>query len=267
MPTATTTFDLDIRLRVSDRSRCFELSVQARSDAPVLALYGPSGAGKSMTLQAVAGLLRPDQGHVRVAGRTVFDRQAAIDVPAAERRVGYLFQEHALFPYLTVRQNVAFGLTRWWRPRLRAADAERVDALLESFGLQALAQARPAALSGGQRQRVAPARAMADDPAVLLLDEPFSALNPSLRASLRDEVAAVRARWNIPLLLITHDIDDVAAIADQVLVIDGGQVVREVDLRTGDSRETARERLAAPPPVVADAARRRGLRSVVAPQG
>ncbi|MEY4415665.1 MAG: hypothetical protein RIQ53_2958, partial [Pseudomonadota bacterium] len=182
---------------------------------------------------------------------------------------GFVFQHYALFKHMTVRDNVSFGLSvrprhqRPTKPEIR----RRANELLELVQLVGLGDRYPHQLSGGQRQRVALARAMADDPAVLLLDEPFSALNPSLRASLRDEVAAVRARWNIPLLLITHDIDDVAAIADQVLVIDGGQVLREVDLRTGDSRETARERLAAPPPVVADAARRRGLRSVVAPQG
>ncbi|MEY4416080.1 MAG: hypothetical protein RIQ53_3373 [Pseudomonadota bacterium] len=224
MPTATTTFDLDIRLRVSDRSRCFELSVQARSDAPVLALYGPSGAGKSMTLQAVAGLLRPDQGHVRVAGRTVFDRQAAIDVPAAERRVGYLFQEHALFPYLTVRQNVAFGLTRWWRPRLRAADAERVDALLESFGLQALAQARPAALSGGQRQRVALARAIVREPNAFLMDEPLSNLDAKLRVSTRAQIKNLHHTLQTTTVYVTHDQIEAMTLADRVVVMSHGRM-------------------------------------------
>ena len=122
-------------------------------------------------LQAIAGLLKPSAGHVRIAGRTLFDSEAGVDLPAAERRVGYLFQDYALFPHLSVRQNVAFGLTTWHQPRLKPADAERVDALIASFGLAEMAQARPSALSGGQRQRVALARALACDPAVLLLDE------------------------------------------------------------------------------------------------
>ena len=255
--------DVDLRLGVSDATRRFDLSVRFASDAPEVALYGPSGAGKTMTLQAVAGLLRPAAGHVRVGGRTLFDAAAGIDLPVAERQVGYLFQEHALFPHLTVRQNIAFGLTRWWRPRLQPRQARRVDALIERFGLQGQADARPAALSGGQRQRVALARALAREPRLLLLDEPFSALNPSLRASLREELAAVRARLGIPMLMITHDIDDVAALADQAFVIETGQVVREVDLRRGERRDIAREALARPDLMSLDSARQRGLRHLL----
>jgi molybdate transport system ATP-binding protein len=226
--------DLDLRLSLSERQRRFDLSIRLVSAAPVVALYGPSGAGKSMTLQAVAGLLRPQAGHVRIQGRTLLDTTAGVDVPAAQRRIGYLFQDYALFPHRTVRQNVAFGLTTWWRPRLSVVDAARVDALLRSFGLQDLADARPADLSGGQRQRVALARALACEPQILLLDEPFSALNPKLRRELRTELAQVRARWAIPLLLITHDVEDVLALADRVCVIEQGRIVNEIDLRSGD---------------------------------
>jgi len=233
--------DIDLRLTLADATRRFELAVRFATDAPVMALYGPSGAGKSLTLQAIAGLLQPSAGHVRIAGRTLFDAKAGVDLPAAQRQVGYLFQDYALFPHLSVRQNVAFGLTSWRQPRLKPADAERVDALIASFGLADMAQARPSALSGGQRQRVALARALACDPGVLLLDEPFAALNPMLRASLRQELADVRRRWNIPMLMITHDIEDVMALADVACVIDQGQVLREVDLRSGDHRERAWE--------------------------
>jgi molybdate transport system ATP-binding protein len=141
-----------------------------------------------------------------------------------------------------VRDNVAFGLTGW-RRRLAAGDAQRVDVLLGTFGLSAMAGSRPATLSGGQAQRVALARALACNPAVLLLDEPFAALDPALRDNLRNELASVRAQWGIPMVLITHDADDVLALADCALVVEQGAVVREVDLRQATSREVKRQRL------------------------
>lgn len=235
--------DVDIRLQVSDRTRRFDLVARFATDVAFAALYGPSGAGKTLTLQAIAGLLTPSSGHVRLDGRTLFDAEAGIDLPPSRRRVGYLFQEYALLPHLTVRQNVAFGLTSWRHPRLSAADGSRVDALLASFDLAAAAESRPAALSGGQRQRVALARALACEPQVLLLDEPFASLNPMLRQSLRRELAEVHRRWGIPVLMITHDADDVMELADVAFIYQGGQVVREIDLRDATTRERAVQEL------------------------
>ncbi len=229
--------DVDLQLAVSDGLRRFALHTCFRSDVRRVALYGPSGAGKSLTLQAVAGLLRPDRGHVRIGGRTLFDAAAGIDLPTPQRRVGYLFQHYALFPHLSVRQNVGFGLTTWWRRRLDGRAAQRVDELLASFGLDAMADARPAALSGGQQQRVALARALACDPQLLLLDEPFAALNPMLRDGLRQELAAVCARWQLPVLMITHDIDDVLALAQEAVLIEHGHAVRQVDVARGTGVE------------------------------
>jgi len=235
--------DIDLNTSVTDGTRRFELAVRFSAEAPVVALYGPSGAGKSLTLQSIAGLLRPAAGHVRIGGRTLFDANRGIDLPTAERRVGYLFQSYALFPHLSVRENVAFGLTSWWCRRLSSGAAARVDSLLESFGLFALAHSRPAALSGGQQQRVALARALVCEPAVLLLDEPFAALNPMLRQDLRRELAQVCTRWKTPVVMITHDIDDVLALADVAFVIEHGQVAREVDVRQGVGREIAQRLL------------------------
>jgi len=225
-------------------SRRFELEVSFSSDAPTTVFFGPSGAGKSLTLQAVAGLLRPSTGHVRINGRTLFDSDAGVDVPPSKRATGFLFQDYALFPHLSVRANVAFGLTDWRRRRLSAAQAGHVEALLESFGLAELAETRPAHLSGGQRQRVALARALAPRPQLLLLDEPFAALNPLLRDSLRAELAAVRRHWNVPMLMISHDVDDVLAVGDVVCVFENGRIVREIDLRSGQSRDVVRRELA-----------------------
>lgn len=247
---AAPTLDLDLRASVSDGERRFELAIRLAADAPVVALYGPSGAGKSLTLQCIAGLLRPDAGHVRVAGRTLFDAAHGIDEPVERRRVGYLFQDYALFPHLSVRQNVAFGLTTWWQRHLHAAGARRVDDLLQGFGLAALARSRPAALSGGQRQRVALARALVCEPRLLLLDEPFAALNPMLRHSLRLELREACSRWKLPVVMITHDLDDVLELADVAFVIEQGQAVREVDVRRGEARTLARQLLpGAPDPV------------------
>jgi molybdate transport system ATP-binding protein len=221
--------DVSLALSVGDGRRRFELDVAFAADAPVVALYGASGAGKSLTLQAMAGLRRPARGHVRVGGRTLYDAARHVDLPARARRLGYVFQQYALFPHLSVRDNVAFGLTSW-RRRLGPEDATRLDELLDGFGLLPLAHSRPHTLSGGQQQRVALARALACHPAALLLDEPFSALHPALRRQLRDELAAARARWSVPLVLVTHDLDDVVALADKAFLLEDGRIVRGFDV-------------------------------------
>jgi molybdate transport system ATP-binding protein len=230
--------DVDLQLSVSDGNRRFDLAVQFATGASFAALYGPSGAGKSLTLQAMAGLLKPRSGHVRLDGRTLYDSAAGIDLAPPLRRVGYLFQDYALFPHLSVFDNVAFGLTTALRPRLPAADRVRVAELLKSFELADMADSRPRDLSGGQRQRVALARALACEPRVLLLDEPFAALNPMLRGNLRKELAEVRRRWGIPAVMITHDIEDVIELADVALVYEAGRVVRQIDMAAGESRES-----------------------------
>lgn len=234
--------DVNLQLTVHDGQRRFDLDVGFKSAASIVALYGPSGAGKSLTLQAMAGLLPPQRGHVRVGGRTLYDAAAGINMPANARGIGYMFQHYALFPHLSVRQNVAFGLGTW-RRRLDTNGAQRVDALLETFGLTPMAASRPTALSGGQQQRVALARALACDPAALLLDEPFAALNPVLRRSLRRELAAVIERWKIPVVLVSHDVEDVLELADMAFVIEHGETVREVDLVSAQSRDIARRGL------------------------
>ena len=243
--------DVDLKLTVTDGTRRFDLAARFATDVPFAALYGPSGAGKTLTLQAIAGLLRPSEGHVRLDGRTLYDSARGIDVPAPARRIGYLFQNYALFPHLSVRENVAFGLTAWHRRKLPPREAETVQSLLDGFGLTALADSRPQKLSGGQQQRVALARALACQPQVLLLDEPFAALNPMLRSELRNELAQVRRQWGIPVLMITHDIDDVLALADVAFVYDNGQVVREIDLHNGESRNLALREAGGVPPAEA----------------
>lgn len=233
--------DLDLHLRVADAHRQFELQATLQTEARRVVLYGPSGAGKTLTLQAIAGLLRPLAGHVRVAGRTLFDAQQGIDLAPQDRGVGYLFQDYALFPHLSVRDNICFGLTDWRRRRIPPASRAVIDRLVQGMGLQPLLDSRPQTLSGGQRQRVALARALACEPQLLLLDEPFASLNPMLRRSMRDELNALCAQWQIPMLLITHDIEDALALAEVVFVYDGtsggGRIDRAVDFGALGSRD------------------------------
>jgi molybdate transport system ATP-binding protein len=219
-------WDVDVAKRFAHAGRHFDLAVTFRSTAQRLVLYGPSGAGKSQTLKMIAGLTRPDAGHVRVDGRALFDRDARVDVPPRERRLAYVFQDYALFPHLTVRQNIAYALRSGpWNPS-RSARYPAVQRWLDAFELDTVAQQYPEQLSGGQRQRTALARALVTEPRALLLDEPFAALDRALRARLRDELAELQARLGIPMLLITHDDEDVARFGDEVLCIRDGRLVQ-----------------------------------------
>lgn len=217
-------WDLDIRRRFEHAAGHFQLDVQLTSDARRLVLFGASGAGKSQMLKAIAGLMTPDAGHVRLAGRALFDSAAGIDVPARRRKLGYVFQDYALFPHLNVAQNVAFGLSGRWRNPPREVADDAVTRWLRTFELQHLASHLPSQISGGQRQRTALARALAANPHALLLDEPFAALDPPLRARLRDELAELQVALNLPLLLITHDEADARRLGDEIRVIEQGRL-------------------------------------------
>lgn len=186
-------------------------------------LFGPSGAGKSLTLQCVAGVARPDEGRIVANGRALFDAAAGLNLPPQQRRVGYVPQRYALFPHLTVVQNIAYGL----RGVSRGERDARVRELVDLMGLSGLEARRPAALSGGQQQRVALARALAPDPDILLLDEPFAALDVGLRAELRDELVALQQRRALTVVIVTHDLSDAFLLAQRVVVIDRGRTLQQ----------------------------------------
>jgi molybdate transport system ATP-binding protein len=220
---------LDVRLQLTLRSadRTFDLDVAFEARSHRCALMGPSGAGKSTVLLAIAGLAHAARGHVRTAGQTLLDTARGIDLPARERRVGVVFQDYALFPHMTVEQNLQFGIRRLGQ-RVDPRDLERVDALIRQFDLQAMRTSLPRNLSGGQRQRVALARALIIEPQLLLLDEPLSALDAPLRARLRRELAEMLERVQVPTLLVTHDPQDVEALAREVIALENGRVVDHI---------------------------------------
>lgn len=204
----------------------FALDVRFQTASRRVALFGPSGAGKSLTMQAIAGLLKPDAGRIEVTGQTLFDSVQGIDMPSRDRRLAYLFQDYALFPHLTVRQNIGFGLVRgWFNPHGRRRLPDRARRWVDTFELGALLDQYPSQLSGGQRQRVALARALSTEPGLMLLDEPLSALDIGLRAQMRQALAQLQAQIDIPTILITHDPADVQALADEVFHIDQGRIV------------------------------------------
>ncbi len=216
-------WDIDVNKRLGTAERGFTMDVRFRSHARRLALFGPSGAGKSQTLQMIAGLTRPDHGHVQLNGQYLFNHQANTNLPAQQRHLGYVFQDYALFPHLTVRQNIAFSLHRGLLNPGRKAQHEAVAHWLDAFHLESVAHQYPVQLSGGQRQRTALARALVDEPRALLLDEPFAALDQALRKHLRQELAELQRQLNIPMILITHDQEDLDCFADEVIHIQDGR--------------------------------------------
>lgn len=217
-------FDIDIRKTLYAGKRTFQLDVQLRSDCQRIVIIGPSGSGKSQTLKAIAGLMTPDSGHIRLGGSTLFDSQAGINLAPQARNIAYLFQDYALFPHLNVRQNVGFGLARGWlNPHAKQHHAA-VDYWLEAFRLEGVAHQFPDELSGGQRQRAALARALVARPRALLLDEPFAALDPALRIKMRGELDALQWRLQVPMILITHDPEDARVFGGQVLQLREGAV-------------------------------------------
>jgi len=222
---AAVIWDINLKRVLLHQGSRFELRVQFGSDAPRLVLHGPSGAGKTQTLKMIAGIARPDSGHVAVAGRTLFDSAAGIRLSPQQRRLACVFQDYALFPHLSVRQNIAFARRAGWlnpSPKVRDTQADR---WIAAFHLESVASHLPHQISGGQRQRTALARALVNEPTALLLDEPFAALDKALRQRLRDELRELQAQLQLPMLLITHDDDDVRELADQVVYLQAGRVV------------------------------------------
>ena len=211
---------------------------QFDSDGGVTVLFGASGAGKTVTLKAMAGLVRPSRGSFHFGGRPLFDSERGIDIPPGDRTIGYVPQSLALFPHMSVAENVAFGI-RGSRTERR----QRVEMLLSRLGMADFESRSIRSLSGGQQQRVALARALARDARLLLLDEPFSALDESLRADFRRELLRMPTEFGLTVVFVTHDLREAHLLADRIAVFDEGRVLqfdtRENVFRRPESRRVA----------------------------
>ena len=200
----------------------FTLDVRFTAGNGITSLLGASGCGKSMTLKCIAGIEKPDEGRIELDGRVLFDSEAHINLPPQARRVGYLFQNYALFPNMTVRQNILCGLNR---EKDRGVREERLRDMLRMMQLEGMEERKPAQLSGGQQQRVALARILVNDPQILLLDEPFSALDSNLRDSLKVELRDLLKRFGREVLMVTHDRNEAYNMSREIAVMDGGRLL------------------------------------------
>ena len=198
----------------------FALEVAFQNTAGVTALFGRSGSGKSMTLGLIAGLAKPDHGHVRVGSETLLDTRAGIRVPMHRRRVGLVFQDSHLFPHLSVRQNLLFG--RWFAPKADRTIA--FDPVIDTLGIGALLDRRPASLSGGERQRVAIGRALLASPRLLLFDEPLAALDRARKLEILGLIERLRDEFTLPIVYVSHALEEVVRLATSVVVMEGGKV-------------------------------------------
>ena len=212
-----------LSVKIVKRLNTFTLRAQFKAPAGFTMLLGPSGGGKTSLLNCIAGLLRPDAGRVTVRSKILFDHELAIDLAPAARQLGYLFQAPALFPHMTVAQNVRYGIAK-----LPAAGREsKIMAMLQSFRIEHLAARKPAEISGGERQRAALARSLVTDPEALLLDEPLAALDLDTKAKILDDLRLWNAARSIPILFVTHSPQEAFALGERVVVIEAGQVVAQ----------------------------------------
>jgi molybdate transport system ATP-binding protein len=210
-----------LSVRALQKRPDFTLDVGFESDSALTALFGPSGSGKTTILNMIAGVLRPDRGRITVAGNVLTDTEARIFVPMHRRRVGVVFQDAQLFPHLTVQQNIRFGQ---WFTRTKDHGLP-LEVIVEVLGIGSLMRRRPATLSGGERHRVALARALLSSPRVLLMDEPLAALDDARRSEIMSLIERIRDEFAVPIVYVTHNVEEVRRLASRVVRINAGRVV------------------------------------------
>lgn len=212
---------MSLSVRFSHHFDGISLDVAFEAPSGVTALFGRSGSGKTSVVNAVAGLLKPDAGQIKLGETVLFDADKRISVPVHQRRLGYVFQEGRLFPHLSVRQNLLYG--RWFAPRGHGADFDHVVGML---GIDVLLDRRPGRLSGGEKQRVAIGRALLADPHLLLMDEPLAALDEERKAEILPYLERLREETDIPVLYVSHSMAEVARLATTLVLMDNGRVIR-----------------------------------------
>ena len=200
----------------------FKLDVAFSVDGEVLGILGPSGSGKTMTLNCIAGLLRPDNGFIQLNNRVLFDTSQKLNLPSRNRNMGFVFQNYALFPHLTASENIAYGI----RHQSRAEVGHRVQTLINNMGLEGLQNRYPQQLSAGQQQRVAVARALAPEPEILLLDEPFSALDSLTKEQLEMQILELRQFYKGHIILVTHDLVEAYRLSSRIAIYDAGKIIQ-----------------------------------------
>lgn len=211
-----------LRVRIKKKLQGFSLDVAFDIDQEALAIIGPSGSGKTMTLSCIAGLIKPDEAYIELNGRVLLDSAAGVSVAPQLRRVGFVFQDYALFPHMTVYENIAFGIRHLTRQEID----ERIDRLLHKMNMQGMERRYPRQLSGGQQQRVAVARALAPEPEVLLMDEPFSALDAHVKERLERELQLLHQYYKGDLLFVTHDLAEAYKLCSKMAVYEEGRIVQ-----------------------------------------
>lgn len=214
------------RFPAGPESEAFELDVHLEAGPGITVLFGSSGAGKSLTLNCIAGFAQPDEGRILVGGDLYFDANAKVHLSPQRRRCGYIFQDHALFPHMTIRENLRFAASAGRALARGLQRHKRINELLEAFQLSELAARRPAQLSGGQQQRAALARTLVADPRALLLDEPVRGLDLHLRQAFYEVLRSTRERLDVPILLVTHDLEECFELADSICLIHRGRFLQ-----------------------------------------
>ncbi|MBW8067489.1 MAG: ATP-binding cassette domain-containing protein [Ferrovum sp.] len=214
---------MDVTVRLKKNLEGFALDVNWAAQEGIAVIFGPSGSGKSMTLQAIAGFVAVDEGYIQVGEQVFLDSSASIDLPPQRREIGYLLQNYALFPHMTVRQNILYGR------RTSGQATGEFREMIALFQLEGLENRYPGALSGGQKQRVALARALMRKPGILLLDEPLAAVDIAVRKMIRTELKLLQRKLKIPMILITHDLGEALSLADKLIIYEQGRVVQEGD--------------------------------------
>jgi molybdate transport system ATP-binding protein len=231
-PSVSSVLSLQVRKRFDTTGRSFELDVRADIHSGFTIVFGPSGAGKTTLLECIAGLITPTSGRIAIGSRLFFDSSRKVNIETSRRRIGYVFQDLALFPHLSAEKNIEYGI----RSLNFVVREQKTANIIQSFRISDLRGRKPAEISGGERQRVALARSLVTEPCVLLLDEPLAALDTRTKSKIIDDLRAWNDVHGIPILYVTHSREEVFALGDRVLILEAGKVTAE-----GTPQEVMRE--------------------------